>query len=63
MFQNPNTIWLEIIAILAIVAFLATIIGIYVYKKTHHLPTGECAYCHKGTSRLLKEYHKMYSKK
>ena len=58
MFQNPNTIWIEIIAILAIVAFLSIIIGIYVYKKTHHLPTGECACCHKSGKQLVKEYHK-----
>ena len=58
MFTNPNTIWIEILAIVAIIAFLGTMIAIYAYKKAHHLPTGECACCHKGTKKMLKEYHK-----
>ena len=62
MFTNPNTIWLEILVILAVVIFLAILIGRYVYKKRHGLPTGECACCHKNTKKLLKEYRKCCSK-
>ena len=57
MFTNPNTIWLEILVISLVITFLGVVIGRYIYKKMHHLPTGECACCHKGVKQLLKEYH------
>ena len=63
MFENPNTIWIEILALVAIACFVATIVCVYIYKKAHNLPTGECACCHKGTKKLLKEYHKCCCKK
>ena len=58
MFENPDTIWIEILALVVIVGFIATIVGAYLYKKVHHLPTGECACCHKSTKKMLKDYHK-----
>ena len=58
MFTNPNTIWIEILVLAAVVIFIAAMIGIYAYKKAHHLPVGECACCHKSTKKMLKEYHK-----
>ena len=58
MFTNPNTIWIEILVLAAVVIFIAVMIGIYAYKKAHHLPVGECACCHKSTKKMLKEYHK-----
>ena len=61
MFENPNTIWIEILALIAIVGFISVMVGIYIYKKIHHLPTGECSCCHKGTKKMLKEYHKYCS--
>ncbi len=62
MFTNPNTLWIEILVVIAVIAFLATLIGVYIYRKAHHLPTGDCACCHKSKEQLLKEYHKYYSK-
>ena len=56
MFQNSATIWIEILVLITAIAFVGTLIGIYIYKRVHHLPTGECAMCHKGTKKLLKEY-------
>ena len=58
MFTNPNTIWIEILVLAAVVIFIAAMIGIYAYTKAHHLPLGECACCHKSTKKMLKEYHK-----
>ena len=58
MFNNPETLWIEILVIAIIVLFLGFVIGRYIYKKAHHLPTGECECCHKGTKQMLKEYHK-----
>ena len=60
MFTNPDTIWIEVIVILAVVAFFGSLIGVYVYKKAHHIPTGDCACCHKSTKKMIKEYHKCY---
>ena len=62
MFQNPDWIWLEVLVLVAIVAFLAAVLGTYIYKRVHHLPTGDCACCHKNTKKLLKQYHKKYDK-
>jgi len=63
MFTSPNWIWLEVLVIIAIVSFFAVLIGVYIYKKVHHIPTGDCACCHKSTKQLLKEYHKECSHK
>lgn len=57
-----NTLWIEILVIILAVSFVLAVLGRYIYKKIHHLPTGECECCHKGTKELLKEYHKYNSK-
>ena len=62
MFTNPSTIWLEVLVLAATIIFFGALIASYIYKKVHHLPTGDCAYCHKGSKQLLKEYHKIYKK-
>ena len=54
---------IEIAVIVSLIVFFSTLVGVYVYKKKHYLPIGECSDCHKRTSRLLKEYHALYSKK
>ena len=60
MFTNPNTIWLEILVIIAVITFFMVLIGRYIYKKKNNLPTGDCAYCHKGSKEMIKEYHRYY---
>lgn len=55
--------WLEIIVIVASIAFIGTLLGIYIYKRIHHLPTGDCACCHKSKEQLLKEYHQQFKSK
>jgi hypothetical protein len=62
MFQDPKWIWLEILVLVAIVVFFATLIGVYAYKKAHNIPTGECAACQAKSKRMLKEYRKKYGK-
>ena len=62
MFQNPNTLWIEILVLVLAVGFVAAMIGVHFYRKAHHLPTGDCAMCHGGKSRLLKDYEKKYGK-
>ncbi len=63
MFQSPEWIWVEILVIVMVISFFAAIIGVYVYKKIHHIPTGDCAACASKSKKMLKEYHKMYGKK
>ena len=52
--------WLEIIVAIVLAIFFGGLIASYIYKKKHHIPTGDCACCHKKS--LLKEYRKMYPK-
>lgn len=53
---------LQIGVITLTIIFFAWLIGSYIYKKSKGLPTGECANCHKGTAKLLKEYRKVFPK-
>ena len=53
---------LQIVVIISVALFFIGLLSSYIYKKIKGLPTGECAYCHKGASRMLKDYHKMYPK-
>ena len=62
MFSNPETLWIEILAVVAILAFIGALLGRYIYKKVHHMPTGECSCCKHGSSALVKDYHKQYPK-
>ena len=57
-----NTLWLEILVIVLVITFFLTLIGVYIYKKINHIPTGECSSCYAKKNKLLKEYHKKYSK-
>ena len=54
--------WLEIIVAVICICFVGFLIGRYIYKRVHHLPTGDCACCHKSKKQLLKEYHKLNNK-
>lgn len=63
MFQNPNTLWIEILVITIVISFLGFIIGRHIYKKKHHLPTGECECCHPSKNKLVKDYYKANPKK
>ena len=62
MFNNPDTLWIEILVVVATLIFLSAVIGVYIYKRVHHLPTGDCAYCHKSKKQLLKKFYKEFPK-
>lgn len=53
----------EILLIIAAVVFVFLVFGREIYKKKKNLPTGECAYCHSKSKKLLKDYRKKYEKK
>ncbi|MGM9873697.1 MAG: hypothetical protein ACI31G_02090 [Bacilli bacterium] len=63
MFQNPKTLWIEILILVIATIFVVYIFGSLIYKKTKHLPTGECEMCHKSTKKLLKKYRAYYGKR
>ena len=52
--------WLEIIVAIVLLAFFGWLIGSYIYKKKHHIPTGDCAAC--KSRNIIKEYRKIYQK-
>ncbi len=52
--------WLEIIVAISLLLFFGWLIGSYIYKRKHNIPTGDCAECR--SKSLLKEYRKMYPK-
>ena len=53
---------IAIIVVFASVSFVSAVLAVYIKKRIKGEPTGECACCHKGTKKMLKQYHKMYSK-
>ena len=62
MSNEALSILLAILCIVFSLSLIGTLVGRYVYKRMHDLPTGDCACCHKNTKKLLKKYHKKYQK-
>lgn len=52
----------EIVTIVVVSLIVVSIIGVFVYKKIKHLPTGECSCCKSKGNALLKKYRKKYKK-
>lgn len=55
-------IW-EILIIIAIVAFVAIVFGLRIYKIATGKAVDECASCHTNSKKMLKAYRKKYGKK
>lgn len=45
---------IEIVVIVGIVLFVGAIIGRFIYKKVHHMPSGECSCCQKRMNKAVK---------
>lgn len=58
MSEQALSILLAIICTLISLGLIGYLVGSYVYKRKHNLPTGDCACCHINTKRLLKQYRK-----
>ena len=54
-----NTL-LIVLVITISVLLVGFLLGRYIYRKVHHLPTGDCACCHTSKEKMLKKYHKKY---
>ena len=61
MTEQAISILLAVICTLFSLSLIGVLVGRFIYKIKHHLPTGDCAYCHKSKSQMLKDYHKRYS--
>lgn len=46
---------IEIVVIIAVILIFVGVVGSYIYKKLHHIPTGECADCSKRMKHAIKE--------
>ncbi len=57
-----NTILIILVSVTSI-TFISFLLGRYIYKRAHNLPTGDCAYCAVNKDKLLKQYRKKYAKK
>lgn len=53
---------IEIIVIICIILIFVAVIGSYIYKRIHHMPTGECACCKKKMQRAMKQMKKDHEK-
>ena len=51
---------LVIVCTIFSLSLIGYLIGSYIYKRKHHLPTGDCSYCHKKKGQILKDYRKFY---
>ena len=58
MFKDPSTIWIEVLVLVGVISFVALVLGRYIYKKIHHIPTGDCACHHINKKKILKQYRK-----
>lgn len=58
MILSVGNIILIIVTVILVVAFFAYLIGSYIYKKSHHIPTGECAGCSSKMRRAFDQAKK-----
>ena len=58
MSQETVSIILAIACILFSLFLIGTLVGRYIYKRMHNLPTGDCACCQINTKKILKQYRK-----
>lgn len=58
MNETTVSILLAVICILFSLTLIGVLLGRYIYKRMHNLPTGDCACCQINTKKILKKYHK-----
>ena len=58
MSETAVSILLAIICILFSLSLIGFLVGRFVYRRMHGLPTGDCESCHINTKKLLKQYRK-----
>ena len=49
---------IEIVTIVSSSLIVFGNIGVFVYKKIKHLPTGDCQYCSYKNKNIIEEYRK-----
>ena len=58
MNETVVSILLAIVCVLFSLSLIGYLIGKYMYRRAHGLPTGDCECCHINTKKILKKYHK-----
>ncbi|MBO7573405.1 MAG: hypothetical protein J6T25_01215 [Bacilli bacterium] len=58
MNEQAVSILLAIICILFSLSLIGFLVGRYIYRRKHNLPTGDCECCCISTKKILKKYHK-----
>ena len=58
MNEETVSVILAIICILFSVSLIGFLVGRFVYRRRHGLPTGDCECCHIKTKKMLKKYRK-----
>lgn len=58
MSETVVSIFLSIICIVFSLSLIGFLLGRYIYRCMHNLPTGDCECCHINTKKILKEYKK-----
>lgn len=53
---------IEVIVIICTLAFVLGYIGVYIYKRMHNIPTGDCSVCKKRMNKMVKKLQKEYHK-
>ncbi len=53
---------IEALVIVGAIAIVGGVVARYIYKKTKHMPTGECACCAQKNKKMVSEYHKKYKR-
>ena len=53
---------IAIIVVVSLISIVLIVLAVYIKRRIKGEPTGDCAYCHKSTKKMLKQYHKKYQK-
>ena len=53
---------LGIIVTIVAISILLLVLGNYIYRRKKNMVVGECACCASKGKKLVKDYHKKYSK-
>ena len=58
MSEETLSTLLAVLCILFSLGLISYLVGSYVYKRKHNLPTGDCACCQINAKKILKQYRK-----
>ena len=60
--SDAINVLLIVVVVITSVAFISVLLGRFIYKVKHHIPTGDCASCQVHSKKMLEAYHKEHQK-